>query len=504
MKNWKELAAILYARKIFSEYETGQKKAEEHQARWFKSILKTAQNTSFGKDHAFGTIKNYEDFKQHVPIRTYEELKPYIEKIINGERDVLWPGRPLYFAKTSGTTSGTKYIPISRESMPFHIKAARDMLLLYIRRSGNTSFLRGKMIFLQGSPKLEKVGGIPTGRLSGISAHFVPSYLQKNRLPSWETNIIEDWETKVEKIIEEVLPERMTLFSGIPSWIQNFFEKITAKTGRKIGEIFPDFSLFVHGGVNFEPYRKTFEKLVGRKVDTLETYPASEGFIAFQDDYKRNDLLLLTHHGIFYEFIPVEDVGKENPRRMCLCDVETGKDYAIVLNTNAGLYGYLLGDTVRFTSVNPYRLVVSGRVKHFISAFGEHVIAKEVETAMRKTMEETGAMVKEFSVAPQIEPKDGLPYHEWLVEFDQQPADPENFIRTIDRKMQEQNIYYKDLITGKILRPAVLSIVKKDGFNVYMDSIGKLGGQNKIPRLKNDRSLAGAMHTMQLVEKQIL
>ncbi len=503
MKTWKEIGAGIYAKLIAGKYESIRNNAEQHQADWLKKIVRQGAPTVFGKEHGFNGIYNYETFKNHVPLQTYEDIKPYIERIINGEYNVLWPGRPMYFAKTSGTTSGVKYIPISKESMPYHIQAARDMLLLYIHRSGNTSFLRGKMIFLQGSPALEKVGGIPTGRLSGIAAHFVPKYLQKNRLPSWETNIIEDWETKVEKIIEEVLREDMTLFSGIPSWIQHFFEKMIEKTGKKIGEIFPNFSLFVHGGVNFEPYRKTFYDLVGKKPDTLETYPASEGFIAFQDDYKKNDLLLLTNHGIFYEFVPLEEWGKENPTRLSLSEVETGKDYALVLNTNAGLYGYVIGDTVRFTSLQPYKIIVSGRVKHYISAFGEHVIAKEVETAMKEATDELNIKVKEFSVAPEITPGEGLPYHEWLVEFEKIPENPGSFIRLIDRKMQEQNIYYKDLVQGGILRPAVLSVVKKDGFNAYMASEGKLGGQNKIPKLKNDRSLADKMYQLDLIEKMV-
>ena len=503
MKTWKEIGAGIYASWVAKRYETIRKDAEVHQAKWLKKIIRRGASTAFGKEHGFNGIYNYETYKKHVPLQTYEDIKPYIERIIQGEYNVLWPGRPMYFAKTSGTTSGVKYIPISSESMPYHIQAARDMLLLYIHRSGNTSFLKGKMIFLQGSPALEKKGGIPTGRLSGIAAHYVPKYLQKNRLPSWKTNMIEDWETKVDKIIDEILPENMTLFSGIPSWIQHLFEKIIVKTGKKIGEVFPNFSLFVHGGVNFDPYRKTFYELVGHQPDTLETYPASEGFIAFQDDYKKDNLLLLTDHGIFYEFVPLEELEKENPTRLCLSAVEKNKDYALVLNTNAGLYGYIIGDTVRFTSLQPYKIKVTGRINHYISAFGEHVIAKEVETAIKEVTDEMNVKVKEFSVAPQITPDDGLPYHEWLVEFEEIPGNLKDFILSIDRKMQEQNIYYKDLVQGGILRPAVLSIVKRNGFNTYMADEGKLGGQNKIPKLKNDRSLADKMYELDLIEKII-
>ncbi len=490
MTGLKETIARIWASRTAAVYRRLDRNPGFYQQYWFKKIIRRAKNTAFGRDHGFKYIESYEDFKKNVPLADYEAFRPYIERIIQGEKNVLWPGRPLYFAKTSGTTSGTKYIPISKASIPFHISAARDMLLLYIYRSGNSAILRGKMIFLQGSPKLDNAGGIPTGRLSGIAAHYVPGYLQSNRLPGWETNIIEDWDTKVEKIIDETVGQPMTVFSGIPSWIIHYFERVTERTGKTVGEVFPEFSLFISGGTAFEPYRAKFEKLVGRSVDLLETYPASEGFIAFSDDYQRRDLRLLFNHGIFYEFVPSEQVFQHNPERLTLDQVETGRDYAVVLTTNAGLFAYLIGDTVRFTSTNPYRLEVTGRVKHFISAFGEHVIAKEIETAMTEALAGSDAEVAEFSVAPQVTPASGLPYHEWFVEFRRMPSSIEKFAGIIDESMQKQNIYYRDLIKGKILRPAVITPVKKGAFNRYMASVGRLGGQNKIPRLKNDRELA--------------
>ncbi len=503
MKTLKEHLAKVYAAYIAGQYREGKLKAVDHQKKWFDTIIKKAAGTQFGKDYGLSSVRDYDDFKKRVPLQTYEDIRPYIERIIEGEKDVLWPGKPLYFAKTSGTTSGVKYIPISRESMPFHVKAARDMLLLYIAATGKTDFLRGKMIFLQGSPALEKKGGIPTGRLSGIAAHYVPKYLQKNRLPSWETNIIDDWEKKLDAIIRETLPAEMTLISGIPSWLQQYFEKLTERTGKPVGEIFPHFSLLVHGGVNFAPYRKKFRHLIGREIDTLETYPASEGFIAFQDDIQRNDLLLLTNHGIFYEFVPLTEIHKEKPVRLSLEDVRTETDYAIVLNTNAGLSGYVIGDTVRFTSTNPYRIVVTGRVKHYISAFGEHVIAKEVENAMNENLKQFGVQINEFTVAPQITPESGLPYHEWFVETDEADNFTPDFARRLDRAMQEQNIYYRDLIQGKILRPAVVSLVKPGAFHRYMQSVGRLGGQNKIPRLKNDREIADFFYRNKEIIRQL-
>lgn len=462
-----------------------------------KTLLKIvgqAKGTQFGKDHQFADIKSYSDFKSKVPVRDYEALKPYFDRLVNGEPDILWPGLPKYFSKTSGTTSGTKYIPISKESMGHHILAARNALLLYINQTGNADFVDGKMIFLQGSPVMSEKNGIATGRLSGIVAHHVPSYLQKNRLPSFETNSIDDWETKVDAIIDETVSEDMTLISGIPSWVQFYFERILAQTGKKhIKDVFPNFNLFVYGGVNFEPYRSRFEKLIGKKVDSIETYPASEGFIAFQDDQKDHSLLLNVDAGIFFEFVPAENYFDENPPRLSLKEVEVDKNYALIMSTNAGLWGYSIGDTVKFTSLKPYKILVTGRIKHFTSAFGEHVIAEEVEAALREAVDKHKAEVIEFTVAPQLNPSAGLPYHEWFIAFAKPPEDESAFANDIDKSMQMKNVYYADLINGKILQPLRITSLRKDAFNAYMKSQGKLGGQNKVPRLSNDRKIADAL-----------
>lgn len=457
-----------------------------------KSLVAKAKNTAFGRDHHFEQISTYADFKKNVPVRDYEELRPYVERVVKGEPDVLWPGKPAYFAKTSGTTSGTKYIPISKESMPEHIKAARNALLCYIHETGNTGFIDGKMIFLQGSPILDIKAGIATGRLSGIVAHHVPQYLQKNRLPSYATNCIEDWEQKVDTIVEETIKEDMRLISGIPPWIQMYYDRLSAKAGgKKIKDIFKNLSLFVYGGVNFEPYRAKLEESIGRRIDSIETYPASEGFIAFQDSQKENGLLLLADAGIFYEFIPAEEYYSENPTRISLQDVELEKNYAIILNTSAGLWGYSIGDTVKFVSKDPYRILVTGRIKHFISAFGEHVIGEEVESALLSVANAEGVEITEFTVAPQVTPPDGqLPYHEWFIEFAKPPADPEDFRLKVDKALQQKNSYYFDLIEGNILQPLQIRTLQKDAFINYMRSEGKLGGQNKVPRLSNDRVIA--------------
>ncbi|MEZ4941073.1 MAG: GH3 auxin-responsive promoter family protein [Saprospiraceae bacterium] len=458
-------------------------------------LLSRAGQTAFGRDHHFSTIKTFDDFTRAVPIRDYEELKPYIERVKTGERDVLWPGLPAYFAKTSGTTSGAKYIPMSRESTPLHFGTARDALFNYFARTGNGRWLDGKLIFLSGSPEVEDVNGIPTGRLSGISNHLVPAWLRTNQMPSWETNCIDDWEEKVERIVDETLGADMRLISGIPPWVQMYYERLLARSGKQtIREIFPNYSVFVYGGVNFEPYRAKLEELVGAPIDTVETYPASEGFIAFQDCWPAEGLLLNTRAGMFFEFVPADEIFKENPTRLWLRDVEIGVNYALILHTNAGLWGYNIGDTVQFVSKNPYRIVVSGRIKHFISAFGEHVIGKEVEEALLPVANAMGVRIVEFTVAPQVNPSEGgLPYHEWFIEFDTPPADLPAFEAAVDQAMREQNIYYDDLITGNVLRPLVIRALPRDAFREYMKTQGKLGGQNKVPRLANDRKIADAL-----------
>lgn len=468
------------------------KNAVALQQKTFEQLLGKAKDTAFGKDHHFEQISNYDDFKRNVPIRDYEELRPYIDRVTKGEENVLWPGKPAYLSKTSGTTSGVKYIPISKESMPEHIKAARNALLSYIHETGNADFVDGKLIFLQGSPVLDVKAGISTGRLSGIVAHHVPAYLQKNRMPSYEVNCIDDWEQKVDAIVEETKNQDMRLISGIPPWCQMYFDRLSAVSGgKKIKDIFPNFKLFVYGGVNYEPYRARMEESIGFKIDSIETYPASEGFIAFQDSQKEKGLLLMVDSGIFYEFIPTDEYFNENPTRISLKDVELDKNYALILNTSAGLWGYSLGDTIKFVSKDPYKIVVTGRIKHYISAFGEHVIGEEVEHALMSVANEQGVDIIEFTVAPQVNPpKGGLPYHEWFIEFGTVPKNLETFALAVDNTLQKKNIYYFDLIEGNILHPLVIQTLKKDTFINYMRSQGKLGGQNKVPRLSNDRKIA--------------
>ncbi|MDP5198403.1 GH3 auxin-responsive promoter family protein [Flavobacterium sp. DG2-3] len=487
----KSIAAKIFAKKIYNKTRKWASKPVETQQKVFENLIESAQNTEFGKDHHFNEIKTFEDFQKRVPVRDYEDLKPYVEKVVKGESDILWKGKPLYFAKTSGTTSGAKYIPLTKESMPYHIEAARNAILHYVHETGKADFVDGKMIFLQGSPILTEKYGIKFGRLSGIVAHFVPKYLQKNRMPSWETNCIEDWETKVDAIVDETIKEDMSVISGIPSWVQMYFERLEKKSGgKKIGKIFKNFNLFIYGGVNYEPYRAKFENMIGRKVDSIELFPASEGFFAYQDSQKEKGMLLLLNSGIFYEFIKADEFFTENPKVYTIGEVEVGVNYVLIISTNAGLWRYNIGDTVQFTSLAPYRVIVSGRIKHYISAFGEHVIANEVENAMKEAVAETNIVINEFTVAPQITPASGLPYHEWLIEFEREPDNFDAFAEALDNSMRKQNIYYDDLITGNVLRKVVITKVSKNGFQEYMKSQGKLGGQNKIPRLSNDRNIA--------------
>ena len=485
----KSIAAKLFAQKIYNKTQVWVTNPVETQKKVFRQLIKEAKNTQFGIDHHFDTIKSTSDFAKQVPVRDYEGLKSYVDQVVKGAENVLWKGKPLYFAKTSGTTSGAKYIPLTKESMPYHIEAARNAILHYIHETGKADFVDGKMIFLQGSPILEEKNGVKFGRLSGIVAHFVPKYLQKNRMPSWETNCIEDWETKVNAIVEETFHENMSVISGIPSWVQMYFEKLQEKGGKPVGEIFKNFNLFIYGGVNYEPYRAKFENLIGRKVDSIELFPASEGFFAYQDSQKEKGMLLLLNAGIFYEFIKSEDFHNENARRYTIGEVELNINYVLIISTNAGLWGYNIGDTVQFVSLKPYRIIVSGRIKHYISAFGEHVIGKEVESALQEAIVGTNVRINEFTVAPQISPTIGLPYHEWFIEFENEPEDRAAFAEAIDSAMRKQNIYYDDLIVGKVLQKVVVSAVVKNGFQDYMKSIGKLGGQNKIPRLSNDRKI---------------
>ncbi len=486
---FKSILVKPFASYIYNKLQKTMHTAVEDQELILKQLIKTCRITSFGKDHDIKNVNNYNEFRQAVGIRDYEMLRPYIDQIKEGKHNILWKGLPVYFAKTSGTTSGAKYIPITKDSVPNHINTARNALLCYMSETGNTGFADGKMIFLSGSPVLERVGGIPTGRLSGIVNHHIPSYLRKNQLPSYETNCIDEWEEKLGKIVEETIQQNMTLISGIPPWMQMYFDRLYEISRKKVKDIFPKLSVLVHGGVNFEPYKAKLFESIGKKIDTIETFPASEGFFAFQDSQKEEGLLLNTNSGIFFEFIPAGEIFNENPTRLSLKDVKLGENYALIINSNAGLWAYNIGDTVKFVSLDPYRLVVTGRIKHFISAFGEHVIGEEVEYSLMRSAKEENVHITEFTVAPMIQQGEGSSYHEWFIEFENKPDDLNAFALKVDNNLRQKNIYYDDLVRGKILCPLKITPVRRNGFIDYMRSVGKLGGQNKVPRLSNDRKL---------------
>jgi GH3 auxin-responsive promoter len=494
----KSLLAKPFATYIYKLIKKNMANAVADQEQIFAMLIKTAAKTVYGVDHHFAEIKTHEDYCKQVPIRDYEALKPYIEKIKEGKHNVLWKGQPIYFAKTSGTTSGVKYIPITKDSISNHINGARNALLCYMVESGNVKFSDGRVIFLSGSPELERVGGIPTGRLSGIVNHHIPKYLRANQLPSFETNCIEEWEEKLEKIVEETMNENMTLISGIPPWVQMYFDKLQEKSGKKIGELFPNFSVMVQGGVNYEPYKAKLMESIGREIDTIELFPASEGFFAFQDSLKEKGMLLNTNSGIFFEFVPVDELAKENPKRLTLKDVVIGENYALIISSNAGLWAYNIGDTIKFVSTDPYRIIVSGRTKHYISAFGEHVIVEEVEAAILQTLSEENIRINEFTVAPYVSSDAGKSYHEWFIEFENTPKDMATFSKKLDTVMRTKNVYYDDLIKGNILQELKITVVPQGGFKQYMKSIGKLGGQNKVPKLSNDRRIVDAIDALSI------
>ena len=467
-----------------------------------RHLLLHGSKTVFGRENQLSARMDYDSFSAAVPLVDYEGGRQYFDEIKKGTSNVTWPGKPKYFAKTSGTTSGVKYIPITTDSLPNHIETARVALMNYASYGSKHRMFDGKLMFLSGSPTLTDTNGVMTGRLSGIVNHEIPSIVKGNQLPSYATNCIEEWEQKVDEIIIETHNQDLRLISGIPPWVQMYFERLLSYTGKStVKEVFPNLQLFVYGGVNYEPYRASIENLIGGQIDSIETYPASEGFIAFQDQADNNGLLLNTNSGIFFEFVELKSFYSDSPKRMMLSEVELNTDYIVHINSNAGLWGYNLGDTVRFVSLDPYRIVVSGRVKHFISAFGEHVIAKEVETALQEAIINDHTSIKEFTVAPQVNPKDAdKPYHEWFIEFDQMPNDLYKLATDLDRALCRQNIYYDDLITGGILRPLIIRPLKRDAFRELMKRRGKLGGQNKVPRLSNDRKIADDLINFELLK----
>jgi hypothetical protein len=499
-------------------------------------LVGTAARTRFGAEHHFESIGSIADYQARVPLRTYADFKPYWDRVFEGERDVTWRGHPRYFAVTSGTTSiaaaGNKYIPVSDEGIHSQMRVGRDILNFYFNHTHDTDLFRGRFMFLAGSTELKRhPHGILTGDLSGIMALETPLYTGFLRLPTGRTAAIADWEQKLDAVAREAHAADVRGIGGTPSWLICVFERVlelrrkAGRPARTLADVWPHLSLLVHGGVNFSPYRAAFEALFGKPVTTLEVYPASEGFIGVEDVPGTQDLLLMMDSGLFYEFIPAAEVGGAPPARRTVADVETGVDYAIALSTNSGLWSYLVGDTVRFTSLRPHRVRVTGRTQQFLSAFGEHLVVEDVEMAIAAACRAAGAQVQDFHVAPVYPPKTPLinhqdtkaprederssdpnhrswclgalvvkdmrPRHQWLVEFLQPPADAEKFGAALDDALRRQNEDYAAHRQGDAgMRPPEVVALPPKTFYRAMKEIGRFGPQNKAPRLRNDREFA--------------
>ena len=478
------------SRKTFKRVIGEQSLAISNQNALFKKIISRGVNSLFGKNLDIKANLDYDSFSKLVPISTYEDYRDYISLISHGKKNILTHGRPMCFAITSGTTSGTKYIPLTKEMWRHQSNSIKDLLLLYAHQTSNYDYVRSGMMFIQGSPELKYFNQVPFGRLSGIAARHVPFFLKNNRYPSMATNKIPNWNDKINAIVSETHNKKMKIIGGIPPWVMTYFDCLLEYTGKHhVKEVFPDLSLYIHGGTSFDAYRKTFLNTCG-PIDTLEVYPASEGFFAFQNNLYDESLLLLINRGVFYEFITLSNFQKKKMERIPLEGVELNIDYVLIVTTVAGLWAYNTGDTVRFVSKNPYKIVFSGRASQFCSAFGEHVIEKEIQAALKIAVKNVGGTVSEFSVCPKVGSGRETSRHEWFIEFLEKPKSITDFEAVLQNSMKKQNIYYKDLFDSGVIGVLKIILVKKGGFSSYMKSIGKFGGQNKCPHLLNDRRIA--------------
>jgi hypothetical protein len=484
--NWLNVKRI-YQIELFKKYPF-----DVQREQLFK-LMSQAEDTEWGKKHDFKNIESIKQFQDRVPIQTYEDIKPYIDRLLKGERDILWPGTMKWFAKSSGTTSDkSKFIPVSKEALEnCHFRGGKDSLALYFSSFPNSKMFSGKGLVLGGSQQINKINNKSFfGDLSAILIDNMPFWTFFVRAPNQDIALIAEWEEKLEKISENTINENITNMNGVPSWIMVLLKHILDKTGKdNMLEVWPNMELFIHGGVSFGPYKDQFEKLFPSKdMHYMEVYNASEGFFAIQDSPYTKDMLLMLDYGVFYEFIPFEDLDEENPRAYTIEEVETDKNYAMVISTNGGLWRYMIGDTVRFTSLYPHRIKISGRTKHFINAFGEEVIIDNAEKALKSACEKTGANVKEYTAAPVFMGTETKGKHEWLIEFENEPSDLDYFTTILDNALQSLNSdyeakRYKDIT----LDPLTIKKAKPGLFYTWMKQRGKLGGQNKVPRLVNNR-----------------
>ena len=458
----------------------------------FKLIDK-AKDTAYGKQYNFSSIKTIEEFQERVPVKNYDGLKPYIERLLKGEQNVLWPSEIKWFAKSSGTTNDkSKFIPVSREALEdCHFRGGKDILAVYTSNYPETGIYSGKGLTLGGSHQINKINNQSFfGDLSAILIENLPFWANFIKTPSQEIALLSEWEEKLDKISTATIKENVTSIAGVPSWTLVLIKYILEKTGKNnLLEVWPNLELFNHGGVSFEPYKEQFKKLIpSEKMNYMETYNASEGFFAIQDYPTRNDMLLMLDYGIFYEFIPIDELEKEHPKALHIGEVEQNKNYAVVISTNGGLWRYLIGDTIIFTSLYPHKIKISGRTKHFINAFGEEIIIENAENALQEACKKTGALIKDYTAAPIFMEDDQKGGHQWLIEFEKEPENPTQFNTLLDSALQKVNSdyeakRYKDITLDK----PVLTIAKKGLFYTWLKNKGKIGGQNKVPRLANNR-----------------
>lgn len=456
------------------------------------SLLLRAENTEYGQQYGFKDISNYEDFKKQIPIVTYEEIEPYIEKARQGAKDILWRGTTKQFAKSSGTTNAkSKFIPITADSLEqCHYKAGKDLVAIYAHNHPENNLFTNKNLRLGGSAELYESFGTKYGDLSAILIDNLPFWVEITTTPSRKVSLMSEWESKLKAIISEVKNEDVGSITGVPSWMMVLLQRVLKETGvSSIKELWPNLEVFFHGGISFTPYREQYKKLIGKQeINYYEIYNASEGFFGIQDRWGKDDMLLMLDYGIFYEFIPMEDFGKNNPRVFTLEQVEIGTNYALVITTNGGLWRYLIGDTIIFTSLSPFRIKISGRTKHYINAFGEELMIDNVETALEQACRETNAMISDYTGAPIYMSEGNSGAHEWIFEFTKQPNDINEFARIFDEKLKNLNSDYEaKRYNNMTLKEPIIHIANPNLFYHWLASRGKLGGQNKVPRLSNNR-----------------
>ncbi|HVK97433.1 MAG TPA: GH3 auxin-responsive promoter family protein [Flavisolibacter sp.] len=467
----------------------------------WQDLITAGQFTEIGRKYNFGQVQSIADFKKAVPIHTYEDLQPLIERMLQGEENILWNTPVSWFAKSSGTTSEkSKFIPISEESLKDnHYKASKDVLTLYYVSQPESDLLTGKSLVIGGSHQIGHLNDeVHYGDLSAVILENSPFWSNWIRTPETAIALMDDWEEKIEKLATSTIHENVTSMAGVPTWLLVSLRRILEITGKNnIKEVWPNLELYMHGGVSFVPYKQQFDKIIGAPINYLEMYNASEGFFAAQDDVQQEGMLLMCDHGIFYEFMPVTEHGKKHPQTIQLDEVETGKNYAPVITTTGGLWRYLVGDTIQFVTTNPYRIKVSGRLKHYINTFGEEVIVDNSDKAIAIACEKTGALANDYTAAPVYFSEGENGAHEWLIEFEKDPPSLDQFIIELDDALKSTNSDYEAKRTKDIaLRMPIVHSVKKGTFNKWLDSKGKLGGQHKVPRLSNDRTVLDEIKNM--------